>query len=80
MINRTTKEVDVAHTTKPVPFVILNKKEDIIKKADTAIQKIGVGKDAKVTGILADIAPTALGLIGITAPESMTGIDLRKVL
>ena len=80
MINRITKEVDVAHTTNPVPFIILSKKEDIIQKAGTKIQKIGVGERAKVTGILADIAPTSLGLLGITPPESMTGIDLRKVL
>jgi len=80
MINRVTKEVDVAHTNNPVPFVILENETDIVKKADTKIKKIGTGENAKVTGILADIAPTSLSLIGVTPPESMTGMDLRKVL
>jgi 2,3-bisphosphoglycerate-independent phosphoglycerate mutase len=80
MVNRVTKEVDVAHTNNPVPFVILENETDIVKKADTKIKKIGTGENAKVTGILADIAPTSLSLIGVTPPESMTGMDLRKVL
>ena len=80
MINRATKEIDGAHTNNPVPLIILDKEEDIIKKADTKIIKIGTGEKAKVTGILADIAPTVLGFTGIVPPESMTGMDLMKVL
>ena len=80
MINRVTKEIDVAHTNNPVPLIILMNEKDIVKKPDTKLQKIGTGERAKVTGILADVSPTALGLLGIIPPESMTGMDLRKVL
>jgi len=80
MINRETKQVDVAHTNNPVPLIILENQKDINQRADTKVLKIGTGERAKVTGILADIAPTVLGLLGINPPESMTGMDLRKVL
>ena len=48
-----------AHTTNPVPFIILK-------------------KDIKLTpkGILADVAPTVLDLMGIDQPEEMTGKSL----
>lgn len=80
MINRVTKEVDIAHTNNPVPFIILNEPEDIQPKAGTNILKIGTGPKAQATGLLADVAPTALGLIGLEAPDSMTGVDIRSVL
>jgi len=80
MINRVTKEIDGAHTNNPVPFILLENETDIVRKTDTKILKIGTGEKAKVTGILADVAPTVLGFLGVTPPESMTGMDLRKVL
>jgi len=80
MINRVTKEIDISHTNNPVPFIILTKDEDIVKKSNTDLYKIGVGPNAKATGLLADVSPTCLGLIGLEAPDSMTGVDLRTVL
>lgn len=48
-----------AHTTQPVPFII-------------------IGKDVNLRegGILADIAPTMLDLLGIAQPKEMTGKTL----
>ncbi|MBR3024109.1 MAG: 2,3-bisphosphoglycerate-independent phosphoglycerate mutase, partial [Oscillospiraceae bacterium] len=48
-----------AHTTNPVPFVV-------------------VGKDCKLRegGVLADIAPTMLELLGVEQPAEMTGKSL----
>jgi 2,3-bisphosphoglycerate-independent phosphoglycerate mutase len=48
-----------AHTTNPVPFILLK-------------------KDLKLTekGILADVAPTVLDLMGLEKPEEMTGKSL----
>ena len=80
MINRVTKEIDVAHTNNPVPFIILESERDIVQKKGIKVVKIGTGDKAKVTGILADIAPTVLSFLGITPPESMTGMDLRRVI
>jgi 2,3-bisphosphoglycerate-independent phosphoglycerate mutase len=50
-----------AHTTNPVPFLLLKK-----------------GIKLRKGGILADVAPTVLDLLGIKKPDEMTGISLIK--
>ncbi len=80
MINRVTKEVDIAHTNNPVPLIMLSQESDILPKAETKLLKVGTGPKAQVTGLLADVGPTCLGLTGLDVPDSMTGIDLRSVL
>ena len=47
---------NTAHTTNPVPIIILDKDYDNVKN-----------------GILADVAPTILKIIGIEKPSKMTG-------
>lgn len=52
-----------AHTTNPVPFMLIN----------------GEGKyQLKDTGALCDVAPTVLQLLGIKQPKEMTGKSLIK--
>ena len=52
-----------AHTTNPVPFMLIN----------------GDNKyELKETGALCDVAPTVLQLLGINKPEEMTGESLIK--
>jgi len=80
MINRVTKEIDIAHTNNPVPLIIVTEKEEILPKQGANILKIGTGPNAKATGLLADVAPTCIGLLGLEVPDSMTGVDLRTVL
>jgi 2,3-bisphosphoglycerate-independent phosphoglycerate mutase len=80
MINRVTKEIDIAHTNNPVPMIVLSKQEEIERAAVNKILKIGTGPNAKATGLLADVAPTTLGLLALDIPDSMTGVDLRTVL
>lgn len=80
MINRVTKEIDIAHTNNPVPMIILSKQEEIERVAVNSILKIGTGPNAKATGLLADVAPTSLGLLALDIPDSMTGVDLRTVI
>ncbi len=48
-----------AHTTDPVPFILIRKKAKLRKR-----------------GLLADVAPTVLDLIGIEKPVEMTGKSL----
>jgi 2,3-bisphosphoglycerate-independent phosphoglycerate mutase len=55
-----------AHTTNPVPFIVI---------AEDARQY-----SLKPNGSLRDISPTLLGMLGITEPKEMTGVDLRKAL
>lgn len=67
MINPQTGEVDTEHSGNPVPFI--------------AIANKFVGKSVTLhSGILADIAPTALSLMEIPIPSSMTGKDLLQEL
>ena len=80
MINRETKEIDIAHTNNPVPLTILTSINEIETKAGVPLMRVGTGSKARPTGLLADVAPTALGLLGMEIPANMTGVDLRPVL
>lgn len=60
MIDATTGDIETEHSSSPVPFI--------------AISKELTGKSSMLTsGILADIAPTILKLLGIEVPSAMTG-------
>jgi 2,3-bisphosphoglycerate-independent phosphoglycerate mutase len=51
-----------AHTSNPVPFVLI----------DDQLQA-----PLRANGALCDVAPTMLGLLGMPQPKEMTGRDLR---
>ena len=51
-----------AHTTDPVPFVYVSNDS----------------KELRDGGVLADIAPTMLQVIGVKIPSEMTGKSLIK--
>ena len=61
MIDPVTKEPFTAHTTSPVPFILFN-----------ADKKYGLREG----GVLADIAPTLLELMGVPVPKEMSGKSL----
>lgn len=61
LIDYETGEPFTAHTTNPVPFILIN-----CKKA----------KGLRENGKLADIAPTLLDMMGIEQPKEMTGESL----
>jgi 2,3-bisphosphoglycerate-independent phosphoglycerate mutase len=63
MIDPATGGPHTAHTTNPVPFIVI---------AEDAKQYT-----LKANGSLRDISPTMLGILGITEPMEMTGSDLR---
>lgn len=63
MINLKTAKIDTEHSTNPVPIIIVA--EDL------------KGKKEKIQeGILADVAPTILNLLGLEVSEKMTGRNL----
>jgi 2,3-bisphosphoglycerate-independent phosphoglycerate mutase len=66
MIDPATGGPHTAHTTNPVPFIVI---------AEDAKQY-----SLKPNGSLRDISPTILGMMGINEPKEMTGTDLRKSL
>jgi 2,3-bisphosphoglycerate-independent phosphoglycerate mutase len=63
MIDPATGGPHTAHTTNPVPFIVMA--EDAKRYT------------LKPNGSLRDISPTMLGMLGITEPKEMTGSDLR---
>jgi 2,3-bisphosphoglycerate-independent phosphoglycerate mutase len=63
MIDPVTGGPHTAHTTNPVPFIVI---------AENAKQFT-----LKPNGSLRDISPTMLGMLGIDEPKEMTGTDLR---
>jgi len=66
MIDPVTGGPHTAHTTNPVPFIVM---------AEDAKQFT-----LKPNGSLRDISPTMLGMLGIAEPKEMTGVDLRTPL
>lgn len=73
MIDPATGGPQTAHTTNPVPFILVA--EDAVRppnfKGDTRRFTL------KPDGALQDIAPTMLGILGVPQPKEMTGHDLR---
>lgn len=70
MIDLETGEIDTKHSTNPVPCWLVtpsNKRENVIKKSPSFIG-----------GMIVDISPTILELMGIKKPKSMIGQSLIK--
>ena len=61
MIDYKTGEPHTAHTTNPVPLIVITNNEKL---------------KLKTGGKLADLAPTMLELMNIEKPEEKTGISL----
>ena len=62
MVDPVTGQPHTAHTTNPVPLVVLDPDE-------TAPLRSG--------GALCDVGPTVLALLGLSLPAEITGRDLR---
>ncbi|MDD5290820.1 MAG: 2,3-bisphosphoglycerate-independent phosphoglycerate mutase [Patescibacteria group bacterium] len=67
MINLETGEIDTEHSINPVPFIIVNNQY-------RGAKKIGLREG----GVLGDIAPTILELMGRKKPKEMAGESLIK--
>jgi len=61
MIDPVTKGPHTYHTTNPVPFILIDETQSILRTG----------------GALQDISPTILGYLGEKQPKEMTGKDLR---
>jgi len=72
LINPETGEIDKEHTTNPVPFIIIDKD----KQGESLITNLDQLVETQPTGILADVAPTILKIMGLKKPAEMTGISL----
>ena len=63
MIDPATGGPHTAHTTNPVPFLI--------------VDPTGGDEELRGGGALCDVGPTILRMLEIEQPEEMTGTDLR---
>ena len=75
MKNLKTGEMDKEHSTNPVPFIIVGKEY----KGKTSVAGEIPGGDLSLiqpVGVLADVAPTLLTILGIPQPPDMTGQPL----
>lgn len=70
-----TGATETSHDTNPVP-VYLVVKELYRDKTETEIRQ----NENEVVGILSDVAPTVLEILGIKKPPEMTGTSLLKLL
>ena len=64
MIDPETGGPHTAHTTSPVPFILVDNES---KSSHTL----------RSGGALCDVGPTLLSLLGLEQPSEMTGVDLR---
>ncbi|MNI36462.1 2,3-bisphosphoglycerate-independent phosphoglycerate mutase [compost metagenome] len=60
MSDETTGQAHTAHTTEPVPFIYVGKRDLKVREG----------------GVLADVAPTMLKLLGLEQPKEMTGTSI----
>jgi 2,3-bisphosphoglycerate-independent phosphoglycerate mutase len=75
MIDFTTGEPDTEHSTNPVPFIL------VVPKAERQAfnynsAKLTLEPTATPTGLLGDVAPSILKILGLKAPEAMLGFGL----
>jgi 2,3-bisphosphoglycerate-independent phosphoglycerate mutase len=63
MIDPATGGPHTAHTTNPVPFLVVDPN--------------GGEEELRDGGALCDVGPTILRMLGIEQPDEMTGTDLR---
>lgn len=70
-------ETVTEHTANPVPFYLIGK--EYKRPEDRTPQEIALRRYA-TEGILTDVAPTVLDLMGIPKPAEMTGKSLLPVL
>ncbi len=75
VLNLQTGGIDKEHSTNPVPFMIIGK--DFIGQAGSGGDPLdGDLSLLSPVGILADVAPTILKLLGVSQPEEMIGRSL----
>jgi len=75
LVNLKTGEKDKEHSTNPIPFIVCGK----LWEGTNAMGTEAIEGDLSLTqpvGVLADVAPTILKLLGMAIPPEMTGRPL----
>ena len=75
LMNLQTSAIDKEHSTNTIPFIVVAKS---LEGKSLGLPE-GIGADLSLispTGMLADVAPTILKIMGLPQPEEMTGRSL----
>lgn len=72
LVSLKTGEIDKEHNLSPVPFIIVDEALSITPEQSFDLSTL------TPSGVLADVAPTILHIMGINKPDEMTGRSLLK--
>lgn len=78
-IEPSTGEISKEHSANPVPFIVVSNAlpPEVLTRYRSAVADLST---MTPVGVLADIAPTILNLVGLPIPRSMTGHDLFSLI
>lgn len=77
VVNEVTGEIDKEHSTNPVPLFLI---DATLKSEKTEEELFAAQNMINPIGLLADVAPTILELLGVPQPKEMTGKSLVPYL
>lgn len=77
MVDVKTGEIDKEHSTSPVPFLLIAKEFEFTNAKPR--DYLALSSHVPV-GVVSDIAPTILDLMGLPKPEEMNGVSLLPAL
>lgn len=77
MLDLKTGEINKEHTTSPVPVIMISKELAFIKPKTR--DYLSLSSHTPV-GVISDMSPTILELLGLPKPQNMTGISLLSQL
>lgn len=75
MVNFADGNIDTEHTTNPVPFILTIPAAEVSSFSYES-SKLSFDSRPVPTGLLGDVAPTVLKILGITPPPAMDGYGL----
>lgn len=75
VINLKTGEKDTEHSTNPIPLWYVTPNNHREKTSEEMVRE-----QNEVQGLLSDVAPTILDIMGITQPSEMNGSSLKRLL
>jgi 2,3-bisphosphoglycerate-independent phosphoglycerate mutase len=73
--NLATGEIDTEHSTNPIPFWFVTSTNHREKTAESMVRE-----ENQIEGLLSDVAPTILDMMGIPKPPEMNGESLLSFL
>jgi 2,3-bisphosphoglycerate-independent phosphoglycerate mutase len=77
MINTKSGNIDKEHSTSPVPFILIS--NDYILSPPKDRGYLSLSSHVPV-GVISDVAPTILDLLGLPKPKEMNGVSLLRIM